>query len=272
MKALIQKIERKDPQAEFMFLGDFPDRGPKVWDTMVWMAEYINPNSRYQSVLGNHDHLLQEWYFDWKNWYRKHPFKDRLRNRMDRSDEPKTDYDFYEAAKAHHALRPWRLNRFMATYAAMPYHKVLRVKGRSGQTVVFDIVHAWFAYDYPANSFGQRMFNLWARECNGNYANDHIIVHGHTPTITDSYTRDPSSPPGMIAYRKNAINLDGGCCYYKPGGEYPCMLCAICLETLEEFYSHRLEARLGRERARAFRERYYSEENVFRKEMVERLR
>ena len=271
MRSLIQKIERRDRHAQFMFLGDFPDRGPKVWETMNWMFEYIKPNGRYQSVVGNHDRLLMDWFFDWIEWYKKQPLKDKLLGRLDRSEEPKPDYDFYEVAKAHRALKPRVLNLFISAYAIMPYHRVLRIEGAGKEEVTFDIAHAWFSYEYPLNSYAQRMFNTWARETEGNHVNDHIIIHGHTPTTAESYRRDPLSPPGMIVYRKNAINLDGGCCYYEPGGEFPCMLCAICLETLEEFYSHTLEERLGEEKAEAFRKRYYSQENPYRAQMRKRL-
>lgn len=45
--------------------------------------------------------------------------------------------------------------------------------------------------------------------------------------------------PGFINYRDNAINEYGGCVfingYWDQG---PCMLCAICLETLEEIYPY----------------------------------
>lgn len=270
---MIKRIDRKDPKAEYILLGDFPDRGPKVWETMNWVSQNVSPVSRFKSVQGNHDRLLQEWFFDWADWYNKQPLKDKLLNQLDHSEEPKPDYDFYDIAKAHKSLTPRKLNRFIATYAAMPYHMVVEVPCSDGSKITYDIVHGWYAYDYPDRSYGQHMFNTWARECEGNHVNDHIIVHGHTPTVTELYTRDPSSPPGMIVYRKNAINLDGGCCYFDEHKDkgYPCMLCAICLETLEEFYSHRLDARIGKERASAFREKYYSKPDPYRAEMLARL-
>ena len=48
----------------------------------------------------------------------------------------------------------------------------------------------------------------------------------------------------MIGYMQNDINVDGGCFVGKNDSRklpYPCMLCAICLETLEEIYSRTLE-------------------------------
>ena len=49
--------------------------------------------------------------------------------------------------------------------------------------------------------------------------------------------------PGMIGYRTNAINVDGGCCYFWQGHYNSAMLCGICLETLEEFYPYTLKER-----------------------------
>ncbi len=272
MMILVRRLKKRDPQARIIFLGDFPDRGPKVWDVMQWMSENINPTGSFTSVQGNHDRLLQDWFFDWLKWYQAQPLLSRLSGRLDRTDEPHPDYDFYEIAQKHHALTPRKLNSIFATYTSMPYHMSYTVPGRNGAPVTYDIVHGWYFYELSENAYGQHMFNMWARETEGNHSNDHIIIHGHTPTITEPFTHGhPESPPGMIAYRHNAINLDGGCCYYEPGGDFPCMLCAICLETLEEFYSHTLEQRLGREKAAAYRQQYFSEPNPYRQDLLRML-
>ncbi len=47
----------------------------------------------------------------------------------------------------------------------------------------------------------------------------------------------------MISYRRNMINLDGGCVFYENFAQFPCMLCALCLETLEEIYPWTVEER-----------------------------
>lgn len=272
MQSLISRLIRRDPRAEFIFLGDFPDRSPKVWEVMQWMSQNINPTGRYLSVQGNHDRILQDWYYDWAEWYHNQPFLARMTGNLDHTQEPHPDYDFYDVAAEHKALKPRKLNSIFATYTLMPFHYVFEVPGRDGVPVVYDVVHGWYFYDVPENAYGQHMCNTWARETNGNHANNHIIVHGHTPTINEAFTHGhPETAPGMIAYRHNSINLDGGCCYYEEGGEFPCMLCAICLETLEEFYSHTLEQRLGNEKAKAYREKYLTKPNPYRQEMLQML-
>jgi hypothetical protein len=71
------------------------------------------------------------------------------------------------------------------------------------------------------------------------------VIHGHTPTIDDGFILrgNGDDAPGMIGYRANAIDVDGGCCYLDSWWEEPCMLCAICLETLEEIYPYTVEER-----------------------------
>ena len=54
----------------------------------------------------------------------------------------------------------------------------------------------------------------------------------------------------MIGYMRNDINVDGGCFVGKNDPQklpYPCMLCAICLETLEEIYPRTLEEQFARQ-------------------------
>lgn len=87
----------------------------------------------------------------------------------------------------------------------------------------------------------------------------------------------------MIDYKKNAINLDGGCCYKYAYNWFPCMLCGICLETLEEFYPYTLEERMKgiaeegeteeelQERIGLYKECFTGKENEYRREMRERL-
>ena len=267
--ALVNKIEKKDPSPEIIFLGDFPDRGPKVWETLNWMVDHISLSARYISIQGNHEQMILQWYLKWIEWYRKQPLRNRIRPVED-PDEPLTDYDFYNVAKEHHALKPYRLNKFMAKFVTMPFHVRVEVPGRT-KPVVYDIAHAWYTPKFPDNSQEQQMINLWARQCDGNFESDHIIIHGHTPTITESYAYGKDTAPGMIVYRKNAINLDGGCVYRDMAPNFPCMLCAICLETLEEIYPMSLEERMGEKKAAQYRASFLKTTSPFRQEILELL-
>ena len=72
-------------------------------------------------------------------------------------------------------------------------------------------------------------------------------MHGHTPNIPYDNRAIPENRAGRIVFENdsNSINIDGGGCYKQLYPQYPCMLCGICLETLEEFYPCSLEERFA---------------------------
>ena len=64
MLALMDKIEKRDPKAEFIFVGDFIDRGNCTKRMLNWCMENITPDGKYQSVRGNHEDMILEWWRD----------------------------------------------------------------------------------------------------------------------------------------------------------------------------------------------------------------
>ena len=60
--ALINRIESKDDDAHIIFVGDWVDRGPKVYETLMWMKDHITIDGKYQSVMGNHDYDALQWF------------------------------------------------------------------------------------------------------------------------------------------------------------------------------------------------------------------
>lgn len=53
MMKLLTTIESKETEAEFIFVGDFIDRGPKVWDVLEWVRENITQDGKKKKVSGN---------------------------------------------------------------------------------------------------------------------------------------------------------------------------------------------------------------------------
>lgn len=39
LMALLKTIEERDADARYIFVGDFIDRGPKVWETLMWAMD-----------------------------------------------------------------------------------------------------------------------------------------------------------------------------------------------------------------------------------------
>lgn len=243
LMTLIDKIENQDSDATIIFVGDWMDRGARQKDTLLWMLEHITESGKYQSVRGNHDEMAIRWYREeYLPWYEKNPKCAELN-----LQPPYSEYDFYESVWKEFKHDKDLLDQVIQKLDELPYNKLVEVDGRDGEKVAYRIAHAWHTSDVNAREEDVKYYNLYARRFAGNTLSDEIYVHGHTPTIVaDYYILDypKHRRPGMIGYRKNAINVDGGCCFLLHQYEAPCMLCAICLETLEEFYCDTVEHRL----------------------------
>lgn len=258
---LISKILEKDKDATFILVGDLIDRGPKVSEMLEWAMEHISQDGRFQCIRGNHEQLAIDWYYEKYLKWRKLPVIFRRKKFLE-----KTRFGFPERLE--------NIESIISFLESLPYTKTVEVK----DAVVFRIVHAWYDYDEEIAT-SQHHVNLWSRNNGGNYHNDEVIVHGHTPTL-----QLDDGPPGRIWYKKNAINIDGGCVW---GNEYEypyaCMLCSICLETLEEIYPWTLEERFRMLDQRAsdeeilrqievYEKEYLSKESKYRKELLEKIK
>lgn len=241
MMKLLQKIEEQDENAVIYFVGDFVDRGPDVWKVLTWAMENITPDGKYRAVRGNHEELILEWYDQWKWWYTDVKGTDSTRDWR----EPKTKYDFYQRLEERNMLHPERIEPILAFFRSLPYNRLVTVKGADGEEVNYRIAHAWHYQYENISRKDQDYANLWERNLCGNENSGEIIVHGHTPVLPDAFWTLPEEAGGKVYFEKksNSINVDGGCCYKRYMPSYPCMLCGICLETLEEFYPCTMEER-----------------------------
>ena len=224
---LKEKIEKQDPEATIILTGDFVDRGPQVWEMLGWAMEHIRPGGKYQSIRGKHEEMVLEWYQSWEKWYQSD----------EQEWEPHTQYDFDMVMRSHDCLIPEKLEPIMEFFENLP----LRIEVKMDNGIKFDIVHASDTFEESVSEEERKEKNLWGRSHDKNRQKDTIIVHGHTPTVSGLYQYMGSDrrPLGMIGYLRNDINVDGGCFVGKSilrKQSCPCMLCAICLETLEEIY------------------------------------
>lgn len=232
LNTLLGRIEEKDPAAEFIFVGDFADRGPRYLDTIRWCKEHIRPTGKYRTVIGNHEDLLLQWFPGFRDWWENQDRKAELRRGI-----PQTQYNFSRMIQEEKKADLSFVESVMNLIREWPSEISVTVPGKN-RNVTYRIAHAWPSAQ-SSDEEERRNCNIWNREDEyvGNFANDDIYIHGHTPTISDY--DNGRLVPGMIGYRRHAINVDGGCVFsYNPefGKRYVCMLCAICLETLEEIY------------------------------------
>ncbi len=271
---IIKKITRQDKDAAFILTGDLIDRGPKVGETIEWAMENITPNGRFRCIRGNHEQLAIDWYYrDFLPWTSR-------KFAIGKKRFPESEFDFSDEMKGQGRKRREDVYPIIEFFESLPFSLTEKVGD-----ITYRIVHSWYLPD-EKNEEKQHFANLWSRYEGGNSESDEIIIHGHNPTLNLERTcaADNTNPPGMINYYENAINVDGGCVFgeglYFP---YACMLCAVCLETLEEFYPYTLEERfmnLGRGRrrrqdavsdARAYAEQYDVSLNPYRQKMLDRL-
>ena len=237
LQLLLNKINAEDPDAEFIFVGDFIDRGPKVWETLEWMMANITPDGKYRSVRGNHEQMVLKWYPDFV-----------ASCSGDYTVNPRLHYGFDTVAREHDCVQPEDYIEIIEFLYSLPLHIDLRVTSTYGKEVDYVIAHAFAPRltDSEESAEDLESLYLWSREHYWGFPSDgRILVHGHTTTLSFDYELRGPTRPGMIAYRSNAINVDGGCCffYHGHGVEAPCFLCAIRLEDLQEFYSHTIEER-----------------------------
>jgi len=234
LQKLLHKIESNDPNAVIYFVGDFIDRGPKVWETLQWAMENITLHGKYRAVRGNHEELALEWMKEWFHW------KENIQGTEAETEreEPKTRYDFSAVLDKHGALNRESLENIREFFYSLPYHRLVTVTTADGEEKRFRVVHAWYDQEPGISTQVQKYANLWERYPYGNKDSGEIIVHGHTPTVSETMIFIEEKYAGKIYFEElsDSINIDGGCCYQKWLPVYPCMLCALCLETLEEIY------------------------------------
>ena len=279
MTALLQKIEENDKEAIVYFVGDFVDRGPQVDKVLAWCMENITADGKYQAVRGNHEEMILEWYAEWMKWWEAGGFQHPENQPM-----PETGYDFSKWADGMDILEPMKLKPYMDFLAGLPYDKALELESVWGQKNTFRIVHAFYEFGEVPEEV-QHHSNIWKRIEYGNHGSDEILVHGHTPTLDFEYIYwgVQDTKPGLISYRQNDINVDGGCVFAKEFPMYPAMLCAIRLEDLEEIYvysveecflknaSNEEEASYQKERCTGYIQKYMSHESKCRRMLLQKM-
>lgn len=234
MIAMITNIEKIDKDAQFIFTGDFVDRGNKVKETLDWVMNNITANGKYQSVKGNHEDMLIDWYNIYKKEYKYYRI-------------PKTYFDFDKLAET---LKFNQVTAYIEKMRSLPDIIIKNINDEE-----FHIVHAWDRGDYyqKAGYTDKKIAEdrLWNRDEENNLMDkniDFIIIHGHTPTILCEafigydYNDDVFfSHSGEVLKKKYSYNVDCGCTFGKNAKLYGikeniCKLASLCLETKDVYY------------------------------------
>ena len=121
LQLLLEKIEKKDPEAVFFFVGDWIDRGRQVPEVIQWVVEHITLTGKYRSVRGNHDQEALIWYqFCLIPWWKKES--------GERETIPETQYDFSSVVDQYYNGNPEGLEPFFEKVSEeMPYHRAIDI-------------------------------------------------------------------------------------------------------------------------------------------------
>ena len=247
---LKNSIEEQDSEASFVLVGDIVDRGPKVMEMINWAVENITKNGKYQMICGNHELEKIWWFEDFLEYCDRYSVKDK-----DYSLWTSDGYDFQRTLVCNN-IPLEQVQEIVQFFERLPLFKEMYIntgKRRGKQHYV--IVHAYLPSDcinkdrsvkkraltYPRNctdtgrmtKVKERQSEMvWARNyCGYSWLDSTIVLHGHTPTITDNIF-DMCAEKGRICYQKNDINLDCGLVFRREESN----LAAIRLEDLQEFY------------------------------------
>lgn len=249
---LKNRIEEQDSEAVFILVGDIVDRGSKVMEMIEWAMENIKGNGKYQMICGNHELEKIWWFEDFLQYCERYSMKDSVK---DYSLYSSDGYDF-QSTLVNNSISLEQVQEIIRFFAELPFFKELYIdtgKKRGKQHYV--IVHAYLPKDcinkdgsvkkralmYPKNCIDadriarvkqKQSQMVWERNYYGySWPNSTIVLHGHTPTISDDIFA-VRAEKGRICYQKKDINLDCGLVF----GREHSNLAAIRLEDLQEFY------------------------------------
>lgn len=230
---LKNRIERQDPSAMFILVGDIVDRGPKQKEMLDWALENISNNGKYQMILGNHEDMKLTMVRD-------------VRENADNYGYIVDPYNFLKYMYDRDVTSE-RVIEYIEWMNTLPLYKDITVNKQR-----FIIVHGGISKKsvkdnkiVPNINWRVRTDLLWNRDTN-NYSGleDVIIVHGHSSTVfTDLIEGEHSEDElekmiGKIYYTNNKYNIDCGIAYKDMPKRN---LAALNLNTLEEIYLYNYE-------------------------------
>ena len=252
--ALKRKIEKQDPDAVFILVGDIVDRGPDTMKMLDWALDNITPDGKYQMIIGNHEFekldILSEFF------EQNHSVEDTSYSQEVMFDLRQDTYDFKEKMMAN-KVSVKKLYDIYRFFLSLPYYKEFDITMEKKQQH-FIVVHGGLPLPCinKDETFRKRSILLntkedvrafqtslhredivWSRVLIGNpNLKKTIVVHGHTPTISTMEIA-VGAIPAKITFKPHDINVDCGEVYRNTTRNMG-NLAAIRLEDLREFYVH----------------------------------
>lgn len=232
-----------------VLIGDIIDRGPDSVKMLNWVMEHVNNDGRYLMIRGNHEqNIIDNLYAliqqrERKNRYREYAGEDPIDYKELPIYDLGCEYDFCEYMDRAGIKNIGQAEKYIRWMEELPLY--IRVKLSDGKKYL--LAHAWFKGEHNEDGTVRQVISddniLWYRDIDF-YHNlieedynpmeeGEILVHGHTPVpIVRGHYGDPATP----IFRKNSINIDGGCFLDKGYGG---RLIALCLNDLVVLHADR---------------------------------
>lgn len=251
---LKNRIEKNDPDAVFILVGDIIDRGPEVMKMLNWAMDNITEDGKYQMIIGNHEFekldILLEYFdternlendtFDPESYYDlkhdQYDFKDcMIANKV----SVKRLYEIYEFFRDLPYYKEFdiqmekKIQHFIVVHGGLPLPCINKDETFRKRSIALNVKDDNKAFE----NYLHREDIVWMRQIVGNpNLKKTIVVHGHTPTIS-SILMGAGCVPARIAYKTHDINVDCGEVFRNTTHNMG-NLGAIRLEDLKEFYTH----------------------------------
>ena len=235
---LKNRIESKDSQAKLILLGDIEDRGHNGYKLIKWARNNITDNGKYQMVMGNHEKIKVDWLKKNENELKYYGEDTDHKSVLTLCSEHYDIVKQYQEQTGKEDI--WdELYDDIMWMDTLPYYKDITINKQR-----YIITHASLCKSV-INEDGtlkkelntrEKEFIVWERDCLWGFEliKDAILVHGHTPTISEDMYDEFEQ--GKIHKTHNRYNIDCGIVFKKHSRYHRANLAALRLEDKKEIY------------------------------------
>lgn len=235
---LLGKLNLQE-EDEVYFVGDWVDRCFRLGDyidTMQWVVDHIRPDSKFKSVIGNHDKdvldLIQEYINEYganegiHRYVKEYFYSFAYSFETDIEELCRLFLDFYDVLKS----MPLYYRFSLKDKDYIVTHSWLIDRYR------VDVFHKEFNWNCPDDytSMWDRNYSTYSEERAGEHP---IIIHGHTPTLGKNDIAKTGIRPLARIMHVTGSNINVDCCAFRSpmlGGN----LAAYRCDDGAEFYAY----------------------------------
>lgn len=168
---LKERIEKKDPNARFILMGDVIGKGPSDEEMLRWLYDHITADGKYQMILGNHDDNFMEVFG-----------QGQLETLASLGREQKEDVKIDREEFSHLEDKPEKMFAYAKFLAQQPLVKKIETNGKK-----YILAHGWYDPTLQ-DKFAYRKCLLIGRQIKKDgsiikhFQGDGKLLIGHIPT------------------------------------------------------------------------------------------